>query len=366
MGRWRGGPPGARQWRVGLGVGRVGRTSDPTLRRYVARRPTRVPDAWCGDSSWRRSVVASYNASRTGFASGNGTVWPPVGPGSRGEAPRARHRRRQRRRHPGDREAAPLQLRLQSRRVHLPDHGLHLHGQPGDAPARDRARGAGDDGATDHRPVRARAWRRDPHGTAQARVQPGGVLRSLAAHRRRGRGAGAGAASLDADRGAGRGPRPARRRGHARRARATTRRARPAVGLTIMLELIAGILLAAGAVYFVLRPIFRPEMTGNGDWEAGNVSDGEDPEDDFSPRAVALRALKEIEFDRATGKLSDADYDTLKTKYTTEALVALRAEQPGAGSRETGGIGAAPSPVSRLPSPAGPTPGPPPRSGASF
>jgi len=67
-----------------------------------------------------------------------------------------------------------------------------------------------------------------------------------------------------------------------------------------MLELIAGILLAAGAVYFVLRPIFRPETAGNGNRETGNVSEGEDPDDDFSSRAVALRALKEIEFDRAT------------------------------------------------------------------
>jgi len=133
-----------------------------------------------------------------------------------------------------------------------------------------------------------------------------------------------------------------------------------------MLELIAGILLAAGAVYFVLRPIFRPEMTGNGNRETENVSEGEDPEDDLSPRAVALRALKEIEFDRATGKLSDADYDDLKTKYTTEALVALRVEQPGGGSRETGAIGAAPSPVSRLPVPACPTHGLRPEADALF
>ena len=95
--------------------------------------------------------------------------------------------------------------------------------------------------------------------------------------------------------------------------------------MTTVLELVAGILLAAGAVYFVLRPIFRPQLTGNGNREPGNGSDGEDPEDDFSPRAVALRALKEIEFDRATGKLSDIDYEQLKAKYTQEALVAMRA-----------------------------------------
>ncbi|HYK81700.1 MAG TPA: zinc ribbon domain-containing protein [Gemmatimonadales bacterium] len=87
-------------------------------------------------------------------------------------------------------------------------------------------------------------------------------------------------------------------------------------------ELIAGILLAGGAVVFVLRPVFQPSAAA----AAGEADDGPDPEDDLSPRAVALRALKEIEFDRATGKLSDADYDALKARYTAEALVALRAE----------------------------------------
>jgi len=133
-----------------------------------------------------------------------------------------------------------------------------------------------------------------------------------------------------------------------------------------MLELAAGILLAAGAVYFVLRPILRPELEQYGNRETENGTEGEDPDDDLSPRAVALRALKEIEFDRATGKLSDADYEVLKARYTSEALTALRTEQPGGGSRETGAIGVAPSPVSRLPVPACPTHGPRPEAEAQF
>jgi hypothetical protein len=63
------------------------------------------------------------------------------------------------------------------------------------------------------------------------------------------------------------------------------------------------------------------------------VDEGDDPEDDLSPQAVALRALKEIEFDRATGKLSDSDYDHLKAKYTAEALAAMRGERPPSGER---------------------------------
>ncbi len=132
-----------------------------------------------------------------------------------------------------------------------------------------------------------------------------------------------------------------------------------------MLELIAGILLAAGAVYFVLRPILHPEFPELGKGDEGGLEEGEDPEDDLSPRAVALRALKEIEFDRATGKLSDADYDALKNRYTAEALAALRAESrdPGAGSSP---IRVAPAPRSPFPAPSCPTHGPRPESDAQF
>lgn len=143
-----------------------------------------------------------------------------------------------------------------------------------------------------------------------------------------------------------------------------------------MIELIAGIVLAAGAVYFVLRPILRPESVGTEIGEADGANEGEDPDDDFSPRAVALRALKEIEFDRATGKLSDADYDSLKNKYTWEALAALRAERgeqgAGSGTLRDGTAPRSPlppsgtAPRSPLPVSSCPTHGPRPESDAQF
>ena len=106
-----------------------------------------------------------------------------------------------------------------------------------------------------------------------------------------------------------------------------------------MFELSLGILLAAGATYFVLLPILRPPVDSASGAGAGD--EGEDPADDMSPQTVALRALKEIEFDRATGKLSDTDYDQLKAKYTQEAVAAMRQDR-------------APSAVSRAPeSPSG-------------
>jgi hypothetical protein len=110
----------------------------------------------------------------------------------------------------------------------------------------------------------------------------------------------------------------------------------------------------------------HPKNGGRGKGDEGRVLDeGEDPDDDLSPQAVALRALKEIEFDRATGKLSDGDYETLKARYTSEALAALRTAA-GHGTRDTG-YGTSPSiPDSRVPYPVCPTHGPRPESEAEF
>src|SRR5690242_11092139 len=77
-----------------------------------------------------------------------------------------------------------------------------------------------------------------------------------------------------------------------------------------VIEFVIAVLLAALAVWFVLQPIFRLEAAGGSAGGAAGAGDDE-PDEDMSARAVALRALREIEFDRATGKLSDADYDSL-------------------------------------------------------
>jgi hypothetical protein len=48
-------------------------------------------------------------------------------------------------------------------------------------------------------------------------------------------------------------------------------------------------------------------------------------------KRVALAALKEVEFDRAAGKLDDADYESLKGQLELEALHAVRvADAPDA------------------------------------
>ena len=116
------------------------------------------------------------------------------------------------------------------------------------------------------------------------------------------------------------------------------------------MAILIGLVVAIVAVLVVLDPILRPR-------EAAAAADVE-PEDD--PKAVkkelALAALKEIEFDRATGKLSDADYQTMLARYTREAVEALReAEAPagngnghGAAAAVGGGAAAGDDPVERL------------------
>lgn len=81
-----------------------------------------------------------------------------------------------------------------------------------------------------------------------------------------------------------------------------------------------GTLLAVGALAYVLYPIFfvseaRPSIT-----EAVAAPPTSWTDD------LSVAALREIEFDRATGKLSDSDYAQLKERYTREALAHMRSE----------------------------------------
>lgn len=131
-----------------------------------------------------------------------------------------------------------------------------------------------------------------------------------------------------------------------------------------------GVVLAAGAMLFVLRPILRPVWAAA--LEAGAADDGEDYFEDVSPTAVALGALKEIEFDRATGKLSDADYDLLKAQYTAQAVAVMRREaetaEAGTGERGKGkGVARETTPHSPFPVPRScPVHGAPAEAGAEF
>jgi hypothetical protein len=84
----------------------------------------------------------------------------------------------------------------------------------------------------------------------------------------------------------------------------------------VIAALVIGTALAVGALAFVLYPLFfTPPRPARVDRVAPRRrADGDD----------AVAALREIEFDRETGKLSDADYAELKAKYTKQAIEAMR------------------------------------------
>ena len=94
-----------------------------------------------------------------------------------------------------------------------------------------------------------------------------------------------------------------------------------------MLELIAGVIVAFVAVALVLEPLFSVRGTAPLGASPTDEIDFTDIEESESAKVQALLALKEIEFDRATGKLSDDDYAALKAKYSKVALAAIEAEE---------------------------------------
>jgi hypothetical protein len=79
--------------------------------------------------------------------------------------------------------------------------------------------------------------------------------------------------------------------------------------------LIVGTALAVASLCYVLYPLFRAELA--------TVSRA--PRQPSASRSSAVDALRELEFDRQTGKISDADYEPLKDRYTEQAVAVMRA-----------------------------------------
>ncbi|MEY4609212.1 MAG: hypothetical protein RL625_1429 [Gemmatimonadota bacterium] len=117
-----------------------------------------------------------------------------------------------------------------------------------------------------------------------------------------------------------------------------------------MIPLLVGSLLAVVALAYVLVPILRAESGASlsAIRVATTVGGGTDE------GSSAIDALREVEFDRATGKLSDDDYAILRATYAPQALAELRERDGSAvGSPEVsaGGIAAgsaASDPAERL------------------
>jgi hypothetical protein len=87
----------------------------------------------------------------------------------------------------------------------------------------------------------------------------------------------------------------------------------------IYVEALLAFLVGGAALMLILLPLLRPatEAVEPG-WELPDLEE--------TRKGQALIALKEIEFDLATGKLSEADFGELKRKFTNEAVAAMREE----------------------------------------
>jgi hypothetical protein len=91
------------------------------------------------------------------------------------------------------------------------------------------------------------------------------------------------------------------------------------------IPLALGTVLAIAGAALVLAPLLRDATAGR------SVPPPRPNRGPATPSpSSSVAALREIEFDRETGKLSDADYATLKATYTQQALVELRAADASA------------------------------------
>ena len=99
-----------------------------------------------------------------------------------------------------------------------------------------------------------------------------------------------------------------------------------------MIALALGALLAVACVIYAATPFLRG---ARGDALVPPRSEAEEERVRLlEERDRALAALKELEFDHRTGKISDADYATLRPSLRREAADAIRALDAAAGRDE--------------------------------
>jgi cytochrome c-type biogenesis protein CcmI len=83
---------------------------------------------------------------------------------------------------------------------------------------------------------------------------------------------------------------------------------------------LGALLVTAAVVIYVLYPL----ITGA---QAPMERMGEEPTEAEMRKTVALKALRDVEYEHAMGKLDEGDYESLKAELSSEALAALRAEE---------------------------------------
>jgi len=95
---------------------------------------------------------------------------------------------------------------------------------------------------------------------------------------------------------------------------------------------LGAIVLAAIAAGWVVYPLVMQRWGLLGDTYSGHAVDRE------TRKRVALAALKEVEYDRASGKLDENDYRELKSRLEREALDVLRPQEGDGGTTPAASI----------------------------
>ena len=96
-----------------------------------------------------------------------------------------------------------------------------------------------------------------------------------------------------------------------------------------MIVVAGAVLLVAAVMLYLLQPMLTGRRASL-QWEEDEPTEAE------SRRRVTLLALRDVEYDYATGKLGEEDYQVLKRELAAEALAALSAAEA-----ESASIGAA-------------------------
>lgn len=96
-----------------------------------------------------------------------------------------------------------------------------------------------------------------------------------------------------------------------------------------MVLALGALLVTALVVVFVLHPI----ITGS---QAPLERQEDEPTEAEVRKTVALKALRDAEYEHAMGKLDDADYQSLRSELSAEALEALQAEEAAGTSASPG------------------------------
>jgi hypothetical protein len=103
---------------------------------------------------------------------------------------------------------------------------------------------------------------------------------------------------------------------------------------------VSGLILIGSVAWLVAAPLFRPRRDMPPSIESEYSRNLQNSIDRWErQKKEAYAAIKEAEFDRQTGKLTQEDYDFLREKYEARALEAMaqldQPQQKEAGQEET-------------------------------